>query len=702
MIPVRVATVLLLLACVPPAVAAERATTLAPVAVSGRAAGADPRGLPVILDRIDLRADDARIGVDVSGHLAALPGVLARDRRNLAQDTQLSMRGFGARTTFGVRGVRVLLDGVPATMPDGQGQLSHIALAAADRIDVLRGPFSVLHGQAAGGVLQVTSAAGEAPATLRLSSVAGRGDQQLHSLRWLDRNGALSQAFTVASLRSAGDRPHSRAERTVFNGRLTRETGPDGTLDLVLNAIDSPLAQDPLGLTDAQWRADPRQTSAQALLFDTRKTLRQQQAGLVWEQALGEAHAIRAMGYAGQRAVMQVLAVPVAAQANALNGGGVIDLDNGYGGLDLRGSWHGTLAARPLSLTLGGALHRQDQQRQGFENFVGERLGVRGALRRDERNRVQSAEWFAQAAWDFAPRAQLLLGARGDRVRFETRDRYIVGANPDDSGAVTFAQVSPVAGVSLQAAGGWRLHASLGRGFETPTFNELAYRADGGAGLALDLRPVASRQVELGAQWRGEAGQRAALALFRAESDDELVVATSIAGRSTYRNAGRVRRAGIEASAEWPLAPDWTLQLAGTWLDARFQDARPVCTPSGCAARVAAGTPLPGVARRQGFARLQWAPDDWTLAFEAVGAGPVRVSDTRAEQAPGHVLLGLEAARVWRPHGARLQGFVRIDNLTGARHVGSVIVNEGNGRFFEPGPGRGVSAGLRWTWQAGR
>jgi len=630
-----------------------------------------------------------------------VPGLVANLRNNYAQDLQISSRGFGARATFGIRGLRLYTDGIPATMPDGQGQVSHFSLAGAERIEVLRGPFSALHGNSSGGVLQIHSADGTAPTHGHLQASAGRDASHALSASLRGAGDSIGYALAASVFDSDGWRDHSAARRASFNAKLHAALPGEGRVQLLLNHFDAPDAQDPLGLTWAQVQADPRQATAVATLYDTRKSARQDQLGLRFEQPVGQGHVLEATAYAGRRAIEQFLALPPAAQANPLNAGGVIDLDNDYGGVDLRWSWRGALAGRAFEATVGGNADRQRQHRRGYENFVGSTLGVRGALRRDERNRVDNVDQFAQAWWQFAERWSLLAGARRSEVRFRAQDHYVTASNPDDSGRVAYAQTTPVLGLTFAPDDDWRVYLSAGRGFETPTFNELGYRADGGAGLAFDLRPATSRNVELGAKWRNARGLQVEAALFRADTDDEIAVARNVAGRSSFRNVGRSRREGAEVNAVLPLAEDWSLALAWTWLDARFRDAFPICTGSGCtnpSLRVPAGTAIPGTARQQAFARVQWQPRDWRLAFEVAGTGEVGANDTGSERAPGYVVAHLEAARTWTLARGSLHAFARVDNLFDHAHVGSVIVNEGNGRFYEPAPGRGWLLGLRWNW----
>ncbi|HRP72988.1 MAG TPA: TonB-dependent receptor [Luteimonas sp.] len=689
-----------------PAAADERlaAATLDRIEVRAARLQAVPAfDLPASISVIDLDGSAAQPGVSVSEALSGVPGLAARERQNFAQDTQLSIRGFGARSSFGVRGLRLYADGIPATMPDGQGQVSHFSLAGGERIEVLRGPFSALHGNSSGGVVLIESAEGEAPARGHLQASLGRDDSRVLSASVRGAGAAFGYALAASRFDTDGWREHGAARRSSFNAKLHADLSGGGRVQLVANHFDAPDAQDPLGLSWAQVQENPRQATSVATVFSTRKSARQDQLGLRYEQPFGNGHALEATAYGGRRDIEQVLSVPVAAQANPLHSGGVIDLDNDYGGLDLRWRWRGSLAGRTLEVAAGANADRQRQHRRGFENFVGSSLGVRGALRRDERNRVDNVDQYAQAWWQFAERWSLLAGARHSQLRFRSADHYVTAANPDDSGRVDYSDTTPVLGLVFAPREHWRLYASAGRGFETPTFNELGYRADGGAGLAFDLVPATSRNLELGAKWRSRAGASVEAALFRADTDDELAVARNVGGRSSYRNAGRARRAGAELSAQLPLGEAWSLALAWTWLDAQFRDSFPICTGAGCtdpSVLVPAGARIPGTARQQGFVRLQWQPRDWSFALEASGSDAIVVNDIGSERAPGHVVASIEAARSWRLTQGTLRAFARVDNLFDRGWIGSVIVNEGNGRYYEPGPGRGLLLGLRWQWQA--
>lgn len=636
--------------------------------------------------------------VNLSEALHGIPGLLARERQNLAQDLQLSIRGFGSRSTFGIRGLRLYLDGIPASLPDGQGQVSNIALGATGRIEVLRGPYSVLYGNAAGGVIQVFSADGADEPGLRSSAAAGSNGLRRLGLNLRGAQAPFDYHLDLARTEVDGYRRHSRARRESFNLKLRFEADPGRRLTLLANALEQPFAQDPLGLTREQARDDPRQAVPAALAFDTRKSVDHRQAGLLWEQE-GVAQDLRLLAYGGRREVLQFLAVPVAAQANPLSGGGVVDLSSRFSGAEVRWTARGHFAGRPLDLVLGTSFDQQDQHRRGHENFIGPRLGVIGRLRRDQLDRVSALGQYAQLNWQASARLGLRLAMRHSLVRFDSNDRYIAAGNPDDSGRREFSALSPVASIEFRPDDRNYFYASYGAGFETPTFDELGYRPDGSAGLNFALEEVNTRSLEIGAKGRVGGDWRWQAALFRADSDDELAVTANSGGRASYANVGPARRQGLELAIQWDDGGRWRHELAYTYLDARYRKSFLTCAGGPCANPalfVPAGTPVPGTARSQLAIAARWTGGrGWDASVEAEAVGSVRANTAGDQRAPGYAVLDATLGRAWQ---AGRRAFLRVDNLLDRRYIGSVIVNESNGRHYEPAPGRSLVLGLDWRW----
>ena len=668
---------------------AAPATTplLAPVQVSGQAAAQR---------RFDAAASFSSVNVDpfttasplvnLSELLAGQAGVVVLDRQNFAQDLQISVRGFGARSTFGVRGVRLLVDGIPATMPDGQGQAATAQLASATRIDVLRGPMAQLYGNAAGGVLQITTRdprpEGGAGAAVALGSFGQRSVGA--SIDFGDRT--LGGLVDVSHFSTDGWRDHSAAQRTHLNSKWIARPDADTQVTALLNLFDQPRAQDPLGLTRAQWQADPRQSTSQAQTFNTRKSVSQYQLGAVLERRLGPHDDLRVRAYGGTRALTQYLPFSGAAATSA---GGVVDLDRRYGGI----GWAWTHQARldsglPLRWTVGMDIDRLTEQRQGFVNLSD---GTPGALRRDERDRAGNTDVFAQLDALLSPTWRMVAGLRTSQVRLAVADQFIaLPGNPDDSGERTWRHTSPVLGLVWSASDALNLYANLGRGFETPTLAESAYSV-GSTGPNMALQASRSLQAEVGLKWRGT-GYQLDAAWFDARSRDEIVPAATVNGRSIYQNADRVRRRGLEMAWSGTTGA-WRPQLSYTFLDAFF--ASPYADAAGQA--IDTGNRLPGTARHTARLAFVHHPDSaWQWGADLNLSGKVFVNDRNTEAAPGFAVAGLHASHTLRNQGStRWQIWARLDNLFDRNYAGSLVVNDGNGRFFEPAAGRRWMVGLR-------
>ena len=671
--------------------------TLPQVTISATRSEASPFDVPAAVDVIDgarVRAA-ARPEINLSESLALVPGLNARDRQNYAQDLQLSIRGFGARSTFGVRGVRLYVDGIPATMPDGQGQLSHIDLASAGRIEVLRGPFSALYGNSSGGVLQVFTEPGAGPPQVATSLAVGSDGLVRPGLRIIGSTPSLGYVVSANGIDTDGWREHSSASRDLLNARLDFNRTQDSGWTLVANATKQ-RADDPLGLTRAQFDAAPRSADPAAILFDTRKTVTQEQLGLIHEHRLASGDRLRLMVYGGERATDQFQAIPVAPQLSPLHPGGVIGLERRYAGTDLRWTSQSTLSDGPLEVVAGLSYDRMEEQRRGWQNFVGTALGVQGALRRDEDNVVSNLDPYLQAVWKFAPRWSLTAGVRHSSVEFSSQDHYVVGPNGNDSGSLHYSATLPVAGLMFEWSPQVHVYAAMGRGFETPTFNELAYRPDGNPGLNFNLQPSRSDNIEVGVKGRAPEGDRWrtdwSAALFQTSTRDEIVTQTNSGGRSTFQNAGTTRRRGLELAWGVALAPAWQFQLAQTWLEARYREAFATCTGTPCAAPnqvVPEGNRIPGTAQSTFAAELAWQQArGWQAGAEVRRSGKVYVNDANSDAAGSFVTLAVSAGYVFDFRGWNLSAAARIDNLLSRRYAGSVIVNEGNGRFFESAPDR--------------
>ncbi len=637
-----------------------------------------------------------RAATDVSEPLSELPGVVARPRHNEAQDTQIQLRGFGARSPFGVRGLRIEYDGIPATAADGQSQIGHIDLTSGGRLTLIRGPFAALYGNG-GGYLRVDGERGLRRDADRLQMAFGDNGQQRFGFD-VDHGDEIWRLGVAANrYRTDGVRERSAAERTLASSRLDWAPSDDGLLSLSAHHQEQPNSGDPQGLTRAEFQSDPFAASSAAALFGTRKSTRQSQFAARYQHEVGAAE-FSIAAYAGQRSIHQVLSVPRAAQLAPGNGGGIVDLDRDYHGVALRWSQRAQWSWADAEINGEWRDERLSEDRRGYENFVGDQLGVRGALRRDESNHGNSRDAMLRVDVDPDPAWRLSGGVRRSSADFSSSDHYIAPGNPDDSGDYDNTAWLPVVGASYRFDADWMAHIALGRTLELPTLAELAYRKDGDGGFNDALDPARGDQAEIGVQYAAERVNLQAT-VFQVEVDDEIVVASSMGGRTSFQNGGATRRRGLELAADWQMSPQWRLRGVGNWIDARYTEGYSTCPQLPCTAPVVAidaGRRLPGVAPRSGRLELVWTGDeDLDAALEWLGMSATPASDRNPDEVPGYAVFNARLSKRFAPQSwGRLSALVRFDNLFDRRYSASLIVNEGARRYYETAPGRGLWLGL--------
>jgi iron complex outermembrane receptor protein len=645
--------------------------------------------VPASIDRI--YGDEIRQGrqqVNLSESLGRVPGILVQNRQNYAQDLQVQSRGFGARSTFGVRGIRLIADGIPASMPDGQGQAATFDLGSADRIEVLRGPFSSMYGNASGGVINVETQDGPAEPTVWSDLTAGSYNTWRGSAKFGGTWGRVNGLGDVSHFETDGYRQHSAATREQLNAKLRIGLQERSSITLVANGLDQPETQDPLGLTRAEFQADPRSATAVASQFNTRKSISHQQVGATFNQGFSDSR-VQATLYGGQRTVQQFLAIPLATQAAATHSGGVVDLDRSFGGLALRYFYD---PAATVRLSVGAEYESMDEHRRGFINNFGDI----GALKRDEDDTVASTGLYAQGQWNFAERWALHAGIRSSRVAFQSEDHFIAPGNPDDSGQKTYQATTPLVGLLYKLNARSSLYANYGRGFETPTFAELANVNPPATGLNFGLEASRSRHVEAGVKTILPAGLRLNAALFNIVTENEIVIDQSSGGRTTFKNAGHTDRHGLEIGAETVGSGPWQARAAYTYLDATFRES--FATVTGTPAvpvTVPAGSQLPGTAQNVLYGDLRYQKERYYAQVEGFYKSKVPVNDQNSDSASAYATFNFIFALLQAGPRWQISEFVRVDNLFDKNYVGSVVVNDANNRYFEPSPQRNMTVGVQ-------
>ncbi|TCB65821.1 TonB-dependent receptor [Acinetobacter sp. ANC 4178] len=648
---------------------------------------------PASIQKVQAPESQRNSNVNVSELLQGVAGLQINNRENYAQDLQISMRGFGARSTFGVRGIRLYIDGIPATMPDGQGQSSNIDLDSLDNIEVLTGPFSSLYGNSSGGTILTQTKEGQGKDSIQVGLNAGSHHKQQANIQLQGGSDQANQpAYVVSSsyFDTDGFRDHSAARKVLNNAKLTWNLEDGSKINWLINRTKIE-ADDPQGLNRAQWQANPKQVNDAKNIYDVRKEIEQTQTGLTWNKPLNDQQELYGMVYLGNRQVVQYQSIPSSAQKNPRHAGGVIDFDRDYYGADFR--WTGKELLPNTTFIAGLAFDQMREDRQGYENFDATgHYGVKGDLRRDEINTLWNLDPYVQASWQFLPQWHLDAGLRYSNVHYESEDHYITTGNGDDSGSTDYQKLLPTIALGWEILPELYAYSSYGKGFETPTFTEMAYPTVGTSGINFNLKPATSDTAELGLKSQNSLGLFT-FAVFHTETKNDIVPDDANGGRSTFRNAEKTLREGLELSWQKQLWQAFNIRTSYSYLDATFDADIPATTTKPL---IQKGTYIPGIAKNQAFVGLAWQPEQGLQAgLEARYMDKIYVDDINSDTAPSYTVVAANVGYLWVNKDWKVNTYARVDNLFDRNYVGSVIVNDSNSRFFEPADGRNFSIGMR-------
>jgi iron complex outermembrane receptor protein len=636
-----------------------------------------------VVTAAEIRGAQPTLGLDES--VTLLPGVYVANRWNFSLDQRMSIRGFGSRANFGVRGVKMLLDGVPQTLPDGQSQLTNVEFATLERIEVLRGAASALYGNASGGAILLQS---ERPGP-------GRGEFRLRgelgsfgSAKWVatagGRQGDLAAHVVVSRFTTDGVRQQSAADLRQVSAALFWTVS--GNTEVVLRgaAGNTPRAENPGALTAAELAANRDSAAAGNILRGADKRVTQQQASVRVTHGFADGGRAAATVFGLLRDLENPLATPPPGPPSP-TAGTYNTIDRAVAGARVEG-------ARPMG---GGVVLAAGFDAQRMRDERENRRSVQGAptdsILADQREVITELGPFVQAHWSRG-RLTADAGARHDRVAFEVTDRWL-GDGADNSGRRTMSAWSGNFGVSLELAPAVTAYGLVSTAFETPTSTELVNQADATVGFNEALDPQRARSLEAGVRAHG-AGVVVTLSAFTIRVRDAIIQVREQSGRAFFANAGRTRNRGLEAGLSVAPAPWLDVRAAYTLADYRFTDYR---VPAGQTVDTLDGNRLAGVPKHFLRAGLTARPARGAVVtLDQVLASSLFADDRNRIEVDGWGagVTNLRASWTARPGGTRVTPFLALQNLFDRRYVGSVTINGAAGRVFEPAPRRNVWVGL--------
>lgn len=622
-----------------------------------------------------------QLGIDES--MARIPGVFFQNRYNFAQDTRLSIRGFGARSQFGIRGVKIYVDGIPSTLPDGQGGIDDIDLNSASRIEVLRGPAAALYGASAGGVVNIFTEDGPDQPYAEAGLSRGEFDFGRYTVKSGGQVGALNYLVSGSYLNLDGYRDHSEVNHSLVNSKFRYSFNDGSELTAIVNAVDSPVSDDPGGLTAAQVRTNRKQAGANNLRFDSGEWLEQQKVGFVYTRDMGEYHHLQLRNYYIWRDFANNLAIGVPFGA----ADGVVEFNRFVLGGGAQYSFDAPLFGHDNRLTAGFDIDAQEDDRQRYLNVA----GARGALSFDQVENADARGFYLHNEFGVTEQIDVLLGLRYDSIDLDVDDRFL--ANGDQTDGLDFDELNPMAGIVYSPLRELNLYANYGTAFETPSFTELANASRGGIlGGFGNVAAQHAKTYEVGVKGLVQERLSYDLAVYYTTVEDEISNVVNNGGRTFFQNADTERN-GVETSLRYEVFPGLDLAVAYTYADFTFD--RSFATPA------IEGNNLPGQPEHQFYGEVSYTHSSGFYAiFDMLHVDELYADNANTATNDSYHVGNLRFGRDFALGQWGVQPFFGINNLFDEEYNQNVILNATGARYFEPAPDRNVYGGLtaRYTF----
>ncbi|MCU0467223.1 MAG: TonB-dependent receptor [Arcicella sp.] len=621
-----------------------------------------------VIDQARLQVGQSKISIFES--LGAVSGVFAMNSENFAQDLRISIRGFGARAAFGIRGLKIIMDGIPESIPDGTTKVGNLDVGTMERMEVIKGPASGLYGNASGGVISMFS---ETPTQhfAEIQANFGSYGLQRYQFKTGQEVGKFSYFFSASRLQSIGYRKHSGLERNFLNGKFVYKFSDKNKLTFLANYIDSPRAEDAGALTQAEIDTDRQQARSQNVTFDASETFKQQRIALIYDHAFNDKHQINARIFYLNRDF---------ANKQAFQASGQIAFQRDFAG----GGFNYQFSTKRYRLKTGLDLDNQQDNRQRYDNINKER----GTKRLDQVETFNSTGVFLLQEFLWNDKLRFSLNTRFDDVRLEINDLFLSDGN--QSATQSFQRFSPMVGISYSPTANQSIFTNFSTNFETPSLNELSNNPNGTGGFNPNLNPQKSKNFEIG--YKGILGKkfRADLSVFYIEVEDEIVPyqLPNQVGRNFFRNAGLSERKGIELGLTYKIRAGLTSYFNYTFSDFKYQSYQTTAGKFD-------GNTLPGIPKHNIYGEIRFFPSNGLFAIAQIRSiSNIYADDANTTFNSGYTTVNVRVGYKKKTSIFNVEPFIGINNLFNEIYNANVQINATGNRYFEPAAGSFIFGGL--------
>jgi len=702
---------------------------LAPTVVTATRVETNSFDLPVSIDVVEKKDFEGQLNMTLSESLIRIPGITAQNRTQMAQDPQISTRGFGARSTFGVRGIRVYVDDIPLSTPDGIATPGNIDIGTLKSIEVMRGPFSSLYGSSSGGVINLRTQNAPIDPEIGFNALYGSYNTDKELAYATGTSKGIEYLVNYSRYSSDGYRDNSQNEKEAATVKLKTNITSDTKLTMLFNWIDQK-ANDPGGLTSSEvYGQNRKMSSANNLAQKARVARDNRQVGFNLEHKINDHNFVNLIAYVGERNNLQYLYS--AAYSSSTSGiglgksGRASAIARDFYGTDIRWTSNNDFMGMPYQVLAGVSYGYQKDKRTDDVANNGEKstdttnslCAVNGATSeyisncyklRDENNIAYNFDQYFQSQISATKDIDLHAGVRSTFVTLKNEDSLVGSPNNtgitykyrDGNGKITARKTTPVVGVVYKASPTWNLYGNYGEGFETPTFIEMAYSDTTGNGPNFNLKPSTSENYEIGTKFFIGEQAHANIAIFKTNTYNELVSNASTSAYTSYTNAGKTQRKGLEASLESALPNNFNIYGSYTYLDAEFKTPF-TTTYNSTPSYILSGNRISGTYKEQLYGELSWRYPQlgFSTSFETRSNSKVFANDSNTVSVAGYTIFNVRAGFEQKIQGWKTTEYLRVENLTDKDYIGSIKNNENTGRYFEPSAGRNYLIGVSASYQ---
>jgi len=702
---------------------------LAPTVVTATRVETNSFDLPVSIDVVEKKDFEGQLNMTLSESLIRIPGITAQNRTQMAQDPQISTRGFGARSTFGVRGIRVYVDDIPLSTPDGIATPGNIDIGTLKSIEVMRGPFSSLYGSSSGGVINLRTQNAPIDPEIGFNALYGSYNTDKELAYATGTSKGIEYLVNYSRYSSDGYRDNSQNEKEAATVKLKTNITSDTKLTMLFNWIDQK-ANDPGGLTSSEvYGQNRKMSSANNLAQKARVARDNRQVGFNLEHKINDHNFVNLIAYVGERNNLQYLYS--AAYSSSTSGSGLgksgraSAIARDFYGTDIRWTSNNDFMGMPYQVLAGVSYGYQKDKRTDDVANNGEKstdttnslCAVNGATSeyisncyklRDENNIAYNFDQYFQSQISATKDIDLHAGVRSTFVTLKNEDSLVGSPNNtgitykyrDGNGKITARKTTPVVGVVYKASPTWNLYGNYGEGFETPTFIEMAYSDTTGNGPNFNLKPSTSENYEIGTKFFIGEQAHANIAIFKTNTYNELVSNASTSAYTSYTNAGKTQRKGLEASLESALPNNFNIYGSYTYLDAEFKTPF-TTTYNSTPSYILSGNRISGTYKEQLYGELSWRYPQlgFSTSFETRSNSKVFANDSNTVSVAGYTIFNVRAGFEQKIQGWKTTEYLRVENLTDKDYIGSIKNNENTGRYFEPSAGRNYLIGVSASYQ---